>query len=356
MLTETEFLDLVSGRRQGVGPALARFGLWLASGFYGTGVTLRNVAYNLGILSPRRAGLPVISIGNITTGGTGKTPFAAWLARWFRNHGVRVCFVSRGYRAESGKQNDEALVLDQLCPDVPHLQNPDRFLSAEIARIELESQLIVLDDGFQHRQLARDLDIVLIDALNPFGYGHWLPRGLLREPRMGVTRAQILVVTRVDQAERHALELLLHRVRGLHPDGIVVQASFPPLGLISTSGTRVPLTQLHGQTVAAFCGIGNPEAFESSLRLAGCRVAAFRRFADHHPYSIDDVTDLTRWTKDVAPTLVVTTQKDLVKLDIDRLGGVPLWALEIGTQIHQGAEALGAKLSKILERIPRDDG
>src|SRR4029077_18396307 len=116
---------------------------------------------------------------NLTTGGTGKTPFAAHLARWFREQNVRVAFLSRGYGAAPGDVNDEALVLDRLCPDVPHLQNRDRVEGARIACEEFESQLLILDDGFQHRRLARDLDIVLIDALNPWGYGHLLPRGML---------------------------------------------------------------------------------------------------------------------------------------------------------------------------------
>lgn len=354
-MTETEFHDLVSGRRRGGAAEIARLGLLIASGFYGIGSTVRNLAYDLGILPQKHARLPVISIGNITTGGTGKTPFAAWLARWYRNHGVRVCFVSRGYGAEPGRQNDEALVLDQLCPDVPHLQNPDRLAAVEVARAELDSQVVILDDGFQHRRLARDLDIVLVDALNPFGYGHWLPRGLLRESRQSLKRADVVVVTRCDQAERESLTKLLKVVKSVNPEAALVEASFPPLGLISASGSTAPLSQLHGQTVAGFCGIGNPEAFETSLRLAGCKLVAFRRFADHYAYSKTDVEDLTRWTKEMSPGFVATTQKDLVKLDIDKLGGRPLWAVEIGTQLQHGEADLYDRLQRILEKVPRDD-
>ena len=130
-----------------------------------------------------RVAVPVISVGNLTTGGTGKTPLVEWLARWFRAAGVRVTLISRGYAAEKGARNDEAMELEQRLPDVPHLQNPDRVQAARIAVEELDCQLIILDDAFQHRAIARDLDIVLIDATEPFGYGHLLPRGLLRAAR-----------------------------------------------------------------------------------------------------------------------------------------------------------------------------
>ena len=126
--------------------------------------------------------VPVVIIGNITVGGTGKTPFVAWLANWFHDNEVRVTILSRGYRSVSGDVNDEKMVLDQLCPDVPHVQNPNRVEAAITARRDHAAQLLILDDGYQHRRLSRDLDIVLIDAINPWGYGALLPRGLLREP------------------------------------------------------------------------------------------------------------------------------------------------------------------------------
>lgn len=354
-MTRQEYFELISGRRTGALAELQRVGLALASVPYGLGAMARNRGYEWGLLPIQRTSLPVISVGNLTTGGTGKTPFAAWLARWFRQREVRVCFVSRGYGAGATGSNDEALVLEQSCPDVPHLQNPNRYAAAEIARMELASQLIVLDDGFQHRRLARDLDIVLIDAVNPWGYGHWLPRGLLREPRGELSRADVVVLTRVDQVDRDQLQKLQQEVQGLNPAVTVVQAAFPPAGVRAWGGELQPMSAVPGAAVAAFCGIGNPQAFEHSLHLAGYRVLAFRAFPDHHRYTRKEVAELGEWVRQVQPVQVLTTQKDLVKLEITTLGEVPLRAVEIETRLQQGEADLEQRLRAILEKVPAND-
>ena len=354
-MTERDFLEVISGKRRNLSAHLARAGLTLATGPYALGILARNLACDLGWLPTRHAGIPVVSIGNLTTGGTGKTPFAAWVAQWFRARGVRVCLVSRGYGSEPGTPNDEALVLEQLCPDVPHLQNPDRVRSAQVARDELASQIILLDDGFQHRRLARDLDIVLIDALNPFGYGYILPRGLMREPRRALRRAQQLVVTRVDQAEPAELQRLLAELKSLHPGADLAQVAFPLRGLISAQGRRESLDRLHGQPVAAFCGIGNPRAFETSLAGTGARVLACSAWADHQSYGRDEMARLETWIREYRPALVVTTQKDLVKIQAERIAGVPLWALEQKVEVISGRERLEQRLALIQAQIPPDE-
>src|SRR5262249_10280904 len=147
----------------------------------------------------RRASVPVVSVGNLTLGGTGKTPCVEYVARFYRERDKRVAILSRGYGAEEG-HNDEALVLEANLTDVPHLQAADREALAAVALEELESEVLVLDDGFQHRRLARDLDLVLIDATNPWGHGYLFPRGLLREPVSGLRRADAVILTRCDQA------------------------------------------------------------------------------------------------------------------------------------------------------------
>ena len=172
----------------------------LRSRSYYLGVQIRNRRYNKPS-AVTEVDIPVISVGNITTGGTGKTPVVQWLASRLREMDRRVAIVSRGYGAEAGAQNDEAMELELSLPDVPHLQNPDRIEAARTAIEELESQSIVLDDGFQHRRLGRDLDIVLLDALEPFGYGHLLPRGLLREPLSNLERADWIGLSRADQVD-----------------------------------------------------------------------------------------------------------------------------------------------------------
>lgn len=348
------FDELISGRARGVVPFLLRLALRIASWFYGVAVLLRDRAYHDGLIAQQRATLPIVSIGNVTTGGTGKTPFAAWVAKWFRAHGVRVCILSRGYGAAAGGLNDEALVLEQLCPDVPHLQHADRATSARIAHEELDSQLLLLDDGFQHRRLARDLEIVLIDALNPWGYGRLLPRGLLREPLTALRRAHVIVITRVDQCAEEELATIRTRLARLHPAAEVVEVAFPVETLINASGERADIRSMRGETVAAFCGIGNPQAFRRSMSERGIQIAAFRPFPDHHGYSRDDVAELQNWARSQNVGALLTTQKDLVKLGVDSLGGRPLWAVQIGAVVVCGAERLEAHLREILEQAPRD--
>jgi tetraacyldisaccharide 4'-kinase len=182
------YLRLLSGEARGLGPALERLGLRAASVPYELAVRLRNAAYERGWLPSERVPVPVVSVGNLTAGGTGKTPFVEYVARFYRNLNRRVAILSRGYGGASGC-NDEARVLEQNLSDVPHLQGVDRVALARRAMSEWKSDVLVLDDGFQHRRLARDVEIVLIDATAPWGHGYLLPRGLLREPLSSLRRA-----------------------------------------------------------------------------------------------------------------------------------------------------------------------
>src|SRR5215218_2325723 len=185
MLRPSEFRDVVSGRRIGLVAGLTRCMLRVAEVPYTIAVTIRNRRYDRGAAKVQHVGVPTITIGNLTLGGTGKTPMVKWLAQRFQHTGLRVAILSRGYGAADGKHNDEAMELAQALPDVPHIQNRDRVAAARQAIREFDSQLLLLDDGFQHRRLGRDLDIVLLDALEPFGFEHVFPRGTLREPVAG---------------------------------------------------------------------------------------------------------------------------------------------------------------------------
>ena len=178
----TDFQELVSGRRRGPAAAALRGALGAGEWFYTAAIRWRNRRYDRGRAPVHRVGVPVVSVGNLTLGGTGKTPLVGWLGRWFCRRGVRAAVVSRGYGAAAGQPNDEALELRRSLPGVPHLQDADRVAAARQAITACAAQLVVLDDGFQHRRLGRDLDIVLLDALEPFGFGHVFPRGMLREP------------------------------------------------------------------------------------------------------------------------------------------------------------------------------
>jgi len=345
---EQEYLAIVSGRRRGVGAALVRIGLRVTSWPYAAVVAARNWLYDCGWKRAHRAPVPVISVGNLTLGGTGKTPAVEYIARHFRRQDRRVAILSRGYGSESGR-NDEALVLEDNLPDVPHLQGPDRAALAETAVEELESELLILDDGFQHRRLKRDLDIVLIDATNPWGYGRVFPGGLLREPRRGLRRADLVLLTRCDQAPPAAVDALAEEVHRLIPSVPVVRSRHAPNRLVNSGRHESPLADLAGKTVAAFCGIGNPDAFQKTLAELACRVAAFEVFPDHHRYTREDVDRLREWARQLPEDgLVVTTQKDLVKIQLENLGGRPLWAVAIALLPTAGQEALDAKLNGVL--------
>ena len=254
----------------------------------------RNRRYDRVPAAVEHASVPVISVGNLTLGGTGKTPMVKWLAQWFSGRGLRVAIVSRGYGAAAGKQNDEALELAQALPNVPHVQNPDRVAGARAAIDEFDSQLILLDDGFQHRRLARDLDIVLLDATEPFGFDHVFPRGTLREPVTGLRRAGVVCLSRSDLLDSSGRDLIRGRVAKLAPDAVWCEAAHAPQGLLNSAGGIEPLTTLRGRRVAAFCGIGNPAAFRHAVAQAGCDIVSWREFPDHHAYGEADQEELSR--------------------------------------------------------------
>jgi tetraacyldisaccharide 4'-kinase len=339
------FHRLIRGESRGPAAILSRSALRIASAGYGLGVGLRNARFDRA-RGVERAGVPVVAIGNITAGGTGKTPMVEYVCRRFRERGLRVAILSRGYGATEGL-NDEGLVLDANLPDVPHFQDPDRVALARIAVEECESQLLVLDDGFQHRRLARDLDVVLLDALDPFGLGHLLPRGLLREPVRSLRRAGVVVLSRADLVsteERSAIRSRAERAAGPLR---WVEARHAPRDLLDADGHAEPLDRVRSGPVVAFCGLGNPEGFRRTVLGLGADLVDFRTFPDHHPYDRRDVDDLMRWARSRGASLALTTQKDSVKLRLSNLGPVPLRAVRIGLELIEGADVLDESLDRI---------
>jgi tetraacyldisaccharide 4'-kinase len=342
------FHALIGGQRKGPWAAIQRLGLWMLSVPYGVGVRLRNQAFDRGWRKVEAAPVPVISVGNLTTGGTGKTPCVEHIARFYRELGLRVAILSRGYGARTG-MNDEALLLEQNLPDVPHLQGADRVSLARTAVEELESEVLLLDDGFQHRRIRRDLDIVLIDATNPWGHGYLLPRGLLREPVRGLKRAGLVLLTRCDLATPDAIAAIRQRAKPFAPHVPVVESVHEPAAWQSASAQEMSIEALRGRRVAAFCGLGNPEGFRQTLERVGVAVVAWRVFPDHHAYSREDVDDLRRWAREQpAEVILVTTQKDLVKIGLDRLGERELWALRIRLRIRADQSVFEETLRRVL--------
>ncbi len=350
MFTPSEFRELVSGRRRGVVPALLRLGLGLAEGPYRLAVGWRNRQFDRGRRTVHRVPVPVVSVGNLTLGGTGKTPMVEWIARWFRSRGVRVTIISRGYGAESGAQNDEAMELEERLPDVPHVQDPDRVAAAQMALEQFDCQVIVLDDAFQHRRIGRDLDLVLLDSLEPMGFDHVFPRGTLREPPQALRRADVVALARADLISPERREAIRQEVHRHAPAAVWAETIHAPRALRNASGTERPLASLAEKRVAAFCGVGNPAGFRRTLEISGYEVIAFREFADHYRYARADVEGLIAWARELDVAAVLCTHKDLVKLAVDQLGNRPLWAVTIALEFLRGAEALEAKLAEVLPR------
>ncbi len=345
--------DIVSGQARGILPSVIRVALSVASIPYSVVVRVRNRLYDRGWKKSLSVPIPVICVGNLTVGGTGKTPTVTMLAKWFRDRDIRVAIVSRGYGAGADGRNDEARELEGKLPDVPHLQDPNRFASATIAYDELATQVILLDDGFQHRRLARDLDIVLLDASDPFGGGYLLPRGLLRESPRALRRASVVMLTRCNLVTSQKLADIRTQVQRLAPKAAWVETEHRPVRIKNSSGDEQTIDALKGQKCFVFSGIGNPAAFLETVR--GCEVEIVRQqtFPDHYPYSASDMQHLTELVRS-NPSIdcVLCTGKDLAKIEVDRIGERPLWMIDIELTVRSGMDALEDRLEQIISMIP----
>jgi len=352
VFSPSDFRELVSGRRRGVAASLMRGMLRAGEVGYAAAMRLRNRRYDRRPKSVERVSVPVVCVGNLTLGGTGKTPMVAWIARWFRDRDVRVGIVSRGYGAAAGSENDEALELEQKLPDVPHLQNVDRVEGARTAIEEFESQVLLLDDGFQHRRLGRDLDVVLLDALEPFGYGHVFPRGMLREPLDGLARAGAVVLSRADLVDEPRRREIRDVVCRYNPAAAWCEVRHAPQQLLNSQGDERPPAELAGKRVVGFCGLGNPEGFRRTLAALGGELVGFEEFPDHHNYARVDIDRLAETAGRAKADVLVCTHKDLVKIRLDELRGVPLWAVVVGIEFLAGEAELSAKLEPLVPAEP----
>lgn len=312
----------------------------------------RGALYDRRVLPIAHVGVPVVSIGNLTTGGTGKTPFVAWMTAELARRGYQPGILSRGFGAARGETNDEAKLLARLAPGVAHAQQRDRVRGAR----ELVSggvDALVLDDGFQHRALARDLDLVLVDATRPFGLAGidgeapvraLLPRGLLREPPSALRRADLVVITRTELADPRALEELERELARIAPGRPIARARLVARGWIDEQGARTDLDALRGREVDLVSALGNPAAFEASVRATGAIPRDQRVFPDHHRYVRADLAGLP------APgRMLVTSGKDAVKL---APLGVAFRALDVEFELASGREVLAA----LLDALPAPRG
>lgn len=274
----------------------------------------------------RRLPKPVLSVGNLTFGGTGKTPFVIHACRELARRGKKVAILSRGYRGGHGG-NDEARVIARHLPDVPHVQDPDRFAAG--SRIAGETDVFVLDDGFQHLPLFRDSDVVLVDATDPFGGGFCPPAGRLREPLSALDRATLVVITRSDLVDRASLGETMRVVRASTAAPVVTTAF-----RARCDAPRDPVT--------VACGIGNPRAFCMMLEKLGVRIEERRFFRDHHAYTRADAAALAGLGRPV-----VVTEKDAVKLEPLWPPSPPLIIVGVELSVLDGAAHLDALFDRL---------
>lgn len=315
----------------------------MLSWMYGALCRFRIFLYEAGILPKKRVDCPVVSIGNITTGGTGKTPLTIYLAEKWQERGKTVGIVSRGYRRETKTSvvlvsdgskllesarsvGDEPRLMAERLKGVPIIVAADRYEGCRWLISRFHVDLILLDDGFQHIRLDRDLNLLLIDVTNPFGNGRLLPRGSLREPVSEIRRADCVIFTRTDREEDMAdLSNLIKRF-----ERPFLKSRFQASELIDfKSGLVHPLSDLKGQLILAVCGIGNPKAFLKQLSVLGAKIQDAIIFQDHHDYKPSDIHTIGERAEAIHIARIVTTEKDAVKMK--GLPGINLdiWILRI---------------------------
>lgn len=339
-------MDVIGGRRRGFLPALVKGFLSLVSLVYGFLHVTRKALYRIGILRRTRLSVPVISVGNLTMGGTGKTPVVEMLAHRIAGEGLSTAVLARGYGKIDAAQDDENLLFD--VEHVVRLTGANRVRSAERALREYDARVLILDDGFQHFRIERDLDILVVDSLDPFGGGRLLPRGGLRERPANAARADLIVLTRTDQVSPVTLRELNARLANLSRGKPVVETVHRPVHLRALGNKqRHELNWLRGKRVSAFCGLGNPEGFRRTLESLGAEILLYRAFPDHHLYTEQDIRRLNLESREFMADLLVTTEKDALKLRQESFE-IPLLALRVEIEVTKGADLLAGALDRAV--------
>ena len=337
---------------------LIRVGLHLPGLVYGCLMAMRRGAYRRGWLPSRRLPAPVVSVGNVAAGGTGKTPFVLMLAREFSARGRRPGILLRGWRRDATGGSYEAELYRRLCPKAVVAAGANRLAAARLA-LEGGADMLLLDDGFQHRRIRRDMDVVLIDATSPWGGGNCLPGGLLREfPSALADGVQAVVITRSDQCEAASIKELRETIARLAPKAAVFAARHRPGRLHRLNGEDVGLAALRNLPVAAFSGIARPEAFHKTLESLGARVVLSFAGSDHADFDPEMIADALAGAGRLGARLVIT-EKDaaktvFVRLAADRVGG-DIWTLGVDMELDRPGELLEL-VEKALEKGGREAG
>ncbi|MDR0391251.1 MAG: tetraacyldisaccharide 4'-kinase [Planctomycetaceae bacterium] len=327
---EKWFRQLVSGERRGLWAFFLRLFFWCVSIFYGFVVQVRNFLYDKKILKIHKTNIPIVSVGNLTLGGTGKSPMVAWICEYFIEQGLQPAIISSGYKHNKTKNtnnttnktevNDEYLELAFRLPNVCHFQNRDRvFAVCELLDFVGRSggvvDIVVLDDGMQHRRLQRDFEIVLLDAMLPFGYGYFFPRGFLRESLRGLRRADVVLLSRADCISEVERQNIAAKVCEISPNAIYAEVIHSPDKIIYYGGVESAADSICGKNILAFCGIGNPNAFYSTLQKKSDGQIHFVQFPDHYSYTKDDFIRIMQDAISLQVDIVICTMKDFVKIN-----------------------------------------
>lgn len=349
-------LSILEGSDRSLVASLLRLGIAAVEPGYAAAMRVRNWMFDTGLKRAIPLGRPTISIGNLTTGGTGKTPVVRWLAERLRDAGQRPAVLMRGYGATAGTSGDEQRELDRaLNPpgtaiNIPIHANPSRVTGAAAVLHTLpDVTVFLLDDGFQHRRAARNFDLVLVSATAPFGFGHVLPRGLLREPASGLARASAILVTHQSEIEPAALHALHSQLKRLSTAPLFLCDHAPAWLRAEPSGEMKPVASLATGSPLLVAGIGDPAAFGQAMDSAAGRVLPHRWFADHHAYTPADIEGIRQLVASKHCDRVVTTEKDWSKLASLPPGGLPFEVVQLSVAFAAGdAEALLANIAAAI--------
>lgn len=328
---------------------LKRAVLWGPLKLYELILRLRVAAYETGYLKPARLASTVISIGNITVGGTGKTPFVEYVARYLKQEDHTVAVLTRGYGRKSkgrrvlngsandrslevataGEFGDEPLMLARAMPGVPVIIDKNRSEGGKLAEREYGADVLILDDGYQHLGLERDLNILLLDATDPFGGFELAPFGRLREPLYGLRRADAVIITRADRAfDQAQANAIIKYFCGDKVPVMYFVSSITSFRHLDT-GEIYEANQFAGWNAALVCGIGNPHAFADDILQAGINIVSESFFADHHPYSQVDMDEVTQQAREAGADCIITTEKDAMRLEAISRGDIPVYAARL---------------------------
>jgi tetraacyldisaccharide 4'-kinase len=358
-LQENIFRLILEEERRSVWVTILRGLAALVAWVYDKVVGLRNLLFDHGVLKIHRLNCPVISVGNLAMGGTGKTPMVVWLARFFSEEGYRVGIVSRGYGGAESKRvsivsdgeniladqaiaGDEPLMLARQLSGIPVLCSTKRVRAGKAAMERFDCNVLVLDDGFQHRYLARDLDMVMLDSKDPYGSNRVFPRGRLREMAAALARAQVLVLSRFDGSEK--AEKNREILRKEWPDKIITTATYRPTCIFAAADQRErPVKSLRESRLAAFAGIARPDAFFQTVQDLGGRLVFTAGLPDHCPLTPELLASLVRQASRFNPELWLTTEKDWVRLPKLLPQGMELWVLAMEIDLERDeAQLVGA--------------